>query len=212
MVDRMPSSPPAAVIVADNEGGGRKATQHLLKHGHEVIACIAGPSHLTPSDDRRRGFLAVLDDAGLPADPALVVRARFSREAGYRVATSMLQHRPRPTAIFASSDTQAIGAMRAVFEAGLSVPDDVAVIGFDGIPEFHYTLPSLATVAQPIREIGRMTVDKILARIADRAAPATIDVLPVRLLPGGSCGCEDRPVPPPGAGATTHPSTEEEPS
>ncbi len=205
VVDRMPSSPPAAVIVADNEIGGRLATRHLLEHGHEVVGCIAGPSHLTPSDDRRRGFLAVLHEAGLQVDPNLVVRAPFARDAGYRVARRMLRVRPRPTAIFASSDTQAIGALRAAFEEGLHVPGDIAVIGFDGIPEAHYTLPSLATVVQPIAAIARLTVDKVLARITDRDAPATTDVLPVRLLPGGSCGCADRPVPSPADALTSHP-------
>ncbi len=195
VVDRFLPGVQAATIVADNQGGGRAATAHLIGHGHVRIACLAGPSDLTPSADRHRGWARALAEAGLDPEPGLLLRGRFDRLAGYQATRRLLGQSRPPTALFASTDTQAIGALKAVADAGRRVPDDLAIASFDGIAESAYTIPGLTTVQQPIELMGRRAIDRLLDRLHAPQGPPTAEVLPVQLLLRGSCGCREPPGP-----------------
>lgn len=190
-VDRLLHNVQASTIVVDNEAGGYLATGHLLHHGHTQIACLAGPNDLTPSSDRHRGWARALREAGLSPDQRLFVRSQFDRAAGYEAALRLFAHAEPPTALFTASDTQAIGALRAASDAGLRVPDDLAVVSFDGIPESAFTTPGLTTVVQPVELIARRTMELILERIGHPEMETTAEVLPVELTRRGSCGCPE---------------------
>lgn len=194
LLDRQPAAgPPVTAIVVDNEAGGYAATRHLLDHGHRRIACLAGPSELTPSAERHHGWARAMSEAGLAPDSALLTRSAFNRRAGYVAARELLSCCPRPTALFAASDQQGIGVLRAASELGLRVPADLAIVSFDGIPEAAFTTPGLSTVAQPIVEIGQRGVRLLFDRISNPDGPPVHERLPVKLVPRGSCGCPDTP-------------------
>ncbi|AYY13899.1 LacI family transcriptional regulator [Actinobacteria bacterium YIM 96077] len=184
------TAPPAVLV--DNRGGAREATAHLLEHGRNTVACIAGPEDVMPATDRVAGWRDALAYAGLPADDAYLWHVPFGRHPGYIAAREMLGDRSID-AVFTASDEQALGVLRAVTEEGLSCPDDVAITSFDGIAAAAYATPALTTMAQPFGELGRAAVDLLLARMADPGDMAAPSVLPVQLTPRGSCGCADPP-------------------
>lgn len=162
-------------VAIDNVQAAFDAVAHLASLGRRRIAAIGAQpeeSYATPQQ-RTTGYERALRAAGLPVDPALVRSAAHYRRAdGYAAAASLLAAPDRPDAIFCFSDLLATGAMRAVFDAGLRVPEDVAVIGIDDIEEGRYSRPSLSTVSLDTPFIAREAVGRIAVRIADPAAPA----------------------------------------
>lgn len=191
VVDRLLPDREATTLIVDNEGGGFLATNHLIGHGHRIIGCITGSSDLTPSADRHRGWTRALLEAGIEPEPSLFIRSDLDQLGGYEATRALLEHENRPTAIFVSTDIQAIGALRAVADAGLSVPEDVAIVSFDGIVESSYTVPGLTTVAQPIEELGRTSMARLIELVRNPDASTTHEVLPVKLIVRGSCGCQE---------------------
>lgn len=186
-VDRSPVGTPHSAIEVDNRAGGREAMAHLLEHGHRDITVLVGPS--AESDERMAGALEAV--AGLD-DVAVSQRSvvRFSRAAAYAAAREILASDDRPSAIFTVADELAIGVLRAAADAGLHVPEDLAVVSFDGIPEAAFTSPGLSTIGQPFARIARESVGLLLAMV-DSAVPPQRIVLPVALIRRGSCGCPD---------------------
>jgi LacI family transcriptional regulator len=179
-------------ILADNRGGAQVATEHLLGHGRQQVACIAGPRDVLPTTDRVAGWRRALTRAGQRPTKTLVRHAPFGRRAGYQAALDLFADRG-PDAVFVASDEQALGVLRALTELGLSCPGDVAVASFDGIAPAAYSVPALTTMAQPFDELARAALASLLARLADPDAPASLSVLPVGLVARGSCGCPDPP-------------------
>jgi LacI family transcriptional regulator len=141
-------------IGATNWAGGRSATEHLVSLGHRRIGLIAGPKHLLCSRARLDGYRAALEAAGVAVDPALIQQGDFMHESGFAGAAALLDLPEPPTAIFASSDTMALGAYEAARLRGVRVPDDVSVMGFDDLPESRWSSPPLTTVRQPLAEMG----------------------------------------------------------
>lgn len=187
---RIDSGVGATQILADNVGGARAATRHLIEHGRRRIACIAGPRDVMPTTGRVAGWRSALRSAKLK--PAAVRHVAFGRSAGYRAALDLCATNP-PDALFVTSDEQALGALRALTELGLRCPDDVAMVSFDGIAAAAYAVPALSTMAQPFAELGRQGIAALLSRIADPASEPSESVLPVSLVARGSCGCADPP-------------------
>lgn len=187
VVDRRTNLPSVDEFFTANREGGLKATGYLLGLGHTRIGCITGPSFLTPSAERVAGYYDALTAAGLPVDQTLVLNGDFQHESGYTACQRLLRLDPPPTAIFACNDLMAVGALCAVHEAGLRVPDDVSVVGYDDIPLASYTVPRLTTIAQPARSIGKMAVERLVARL--QAGPLSIvqQELPVSLVERDSC-------------------------
>ncbi len=182
VVDRDMGSLDLDTVTTDNHQGGMLATQHLLALGHRVIACISGPSNITPSAERVTGYQDALKQAGIALQPALEARGDFHAPSGYSAALVLLALSPRPTAIFVCNDMMAIGALRAAAQLGLRIPEDVAVVGFDDIELALYTTPPLSTIAQPKQEIGKLAVQLILERMGSVLLQPRRCVLPTRLV------------------------------
>jgi LacI family transcriptional regulator len=149
-------------IGATNWAGGLSATEHLLSLGHRRIGFIAGPKRLLCSRARLDGYGAGLAAAGIDMDPGLVQQGDFYHESGFAGAEALLQLDDPPTAIFAASDQMALGVYEAVRRAGLRVPDDISVVGFDDLPESRWTSPPLTTVRQPLAEMGLVAARTVL--------------------------------------------------
>jgi DNA-binding LacI/PurR family transcriptional regulator len=158
-------------VGATNWSGGRMATRHLVELGHRRIAMIGGPDEALFCQARMDGYRSALEAAGLPADPSQVVRAPLSREGGHQAATALLARPDRPTAIFASNDLQALGVYTAARDAGLSIPTDLSVVGFDDLPVVAWVDPPMTTVHQPLSEMAVAATE--LALSLGRGEPAT---------------------------------------
>jgi LacI family transcriptional regulator len=171
------------VINFDNYGGARAVTQHLLDLGHRRIALIKGPAVARDAQERARGYRDAMAEAGISQTDALEYDGDYSQEAGYAAASRIAQAAPRPTAIVAANDYCAMGALRALHEAGLAIPDDIAVAGFDGIVSAQYTQPPLTTVHVPTHQIGHKAVARLAELLrAERAGPPRHEVVPVELV------------------------------
>ncbi|GAB7192992.1 LacI family DNA-binding transcriptional regulator [Kineococcus sp. NUM-3379] len=157
--------PPSDVpsVGATNWAGGLAATEHLVTLGHRRIAHVAGPSQVLCSRARMDGFRAGLEQAGLAVDPALVLEGDFYQESGYRLGSELLALPDPPTAIFAASDQMALGVYEAVRRAGMRVPDDVSIVGFDDLALAAWASPPLTTVRQPLAEMGALAARTVLA-------------------------------------------------
>ncbi|WP_345714279.1 LacI family DNA-binding transcriptional regulator, partial [Kineococcus glutinatus] len=150
-------------VGATNWAGGLAATEHLVALGHRRIAHVAGPPGLLCSRARLDGYRAGLESAGLQLDPALVREGTFYQESGFRAGEELLRLAEPPTAVFAASDQMALGVYEAVRRAGLRVPDDVGVVGFDDLALAAWASPPLTTVRQPLAEMGALAARTVLA-------------------------------------------------
>jgi LacI family transcriptional regulator len=178
-------------ITVDNFGGARAMTRHLLALGHVRIGFIAGAAQNHEARERERGYLAALRDAGLPGETALEVRGDFTEDGGWRGARELLALRTPPSVIFAANDAMAVGALSALREAGVSVPGQVAVVGFDDIPVARFLNPPLTSVRVGIATLGERAAALLLAALAERSPPGHAprrDVLPAELVIRDSCG------------------------
>lgn len=153
------------VVDVDNVEGGRSATRCLLSAGHTRIATIAGPETWKSVTDRMRGYREALQEAGLPFDPQLIARGDWSYSSGYRAMQELLARNVQFSALFAHNDQMAIGAIRALCEAGKRVPEDVSVVGYDDIPAAEFCNPPLTTIRQPMREVGAVATRMLLEAI-----------------------------------------------
>ena len=167
--------PRASSVAVDDRSMGRLVAEELLSFGHRNIAVfgsnpVAGDSLAM----RFQGFCDAFADRGLTYDHTLYRETRFSFQAGYDVARSFFVERPDVTALFAMSDTVAVGAVRALRDMNRSVPENVSVIGFDGVDIGRFTLPRLTTVEQPVEEIARRSVNLLLDMMEKGAAPRHI--------------------------------------
>lgn len=182
-LDRAGSGSAPSVSV-DQEQAAHLATRHLITRGHRRIAHVLGPENLAVSALRRRGWERACREAGLPAGDDLVFHGDFLEEGGFHAAEQILDARDSITAVFAANDLSAIGVLACCAARGVSVPEDMSVIGLDGIELARFTAPALTTVAQPIRELGERACALLLDVIS--GAPAGDVVLPVRLIDGAS--------------------------
>lgn len=182
MIDRDVPNVEVDAVLTDNQLGGFLATHHLIELGHKKIACIAGPSSITPSAERIIGYRSALEQAGIPYDEDLVLRGDYHAQSGLEVTQSILKMDPRPTAIFALNDLMALGALRAAAEAGFSIPRDLAVVGYDDLELTHFTNPPLTTIAQPKKEVAVQAVNLLVDRISRKSRPPIRVVLPPELV------------------------------
>ncbi len=169
------SLPRASSVAVDDRSMGHLVAEELLSLGHRRIAVfgsnpVAGDSLAM----RFQGFCDAFASHGLTYDPTLYRESRFSFEDGYETARSFFSMHPDVTALFAMSDTVAVGAIRALKDLGRSVPEDVSVVGFDGVDISRFTLPRLSTVEQPVEEIARRSVSLLLDMMENNSAPRHI--------------------------------------
>ena len=181
---------PGVSIGCENFNSAYLATQHLINLGRKNIAFLGDVSvdHSPEFEMRYKGYLQALKDAGITVEKKLQVNAETSEEEGYKAALTLLQRRISFDAIFGASDLIAIGAMKALEEAEMIVPDDVAVVGFDDIPMSSYTHPPLTTVQQNTHLAGELLVENLL-KLVD-GIPVESMLLPAKLIVRGSCGAK----------------------
>ena len=189
---------PGPAVVADNESGIDQAIAHLAAHNHRRIAFIAGQTENIDNVLRLNAYQAAMRRYQLAADPALIVSGEGWQEPSRQALARLLEKKVPFTAVLACNDESAVGDMQALQAAGLRVPQDVAVVGFDNATKALLTVPRLTTVHQSMQECGYQAVDLLLEYIQGQAQAETIRKLPTRLVIRESCGCTD------GAGETDH--------
>jgi len=165
MVDRDLPNAKIDVVLVNNERGGFEAVNYLLQLGHRKIACIAGTSELTPSAARVEGYRRALSSASVALREEWIVHGDFRSLSGEQAMASLLQLANPPTAVFACNDLMAIGALRALRNHNLRVPQDLSVIGFDGISMAEEVTPALTTIAQPIADLASCAAELLIRRI-----------------------------------------------
>ena len=155
----------ADVVLLDNEQAGFEATRHLIDLGHRTIACITGPNNVTPSMQRFEGYKRALQDYGIPFQPDLVEAGNFQFMSGEVGMQKLLKNPHKPSAVFVLNDMMAIGAITAAHKAGLSVPADLSIVGFDNIEIASAVNPALTTMAQPIDDIAQKATNMLIERL-----------------------------------------------
>jgi DNA-binding LacI/PurR family transcriptional regulator len=177
-VEAGPASDIASVAI-DQHGGAAAATRHLLELGHRNVLHIAGPKDWQEAEIRLAAWRETLLEAGITPHPPLF--GDWSSESGYRIGAEIART-PDVTAIFCSNDQMALGALRALYEAGLRVPRDISVVGFDATPESGYFNPPLTTVRQDFIEVGRQGFDLLRRQIEDQAPAESRLVIPYEMV------------------------------
>jgi DNA-binding LacI/PurR family transcriptional regulator len=166
-----PGAAELPVVDVDNAQGAGVATQRLVERGCRRIATITGPTDMAGAMDRLGGWRAALLAAGRTPAEDDVATGDYTVEGGHRAMVELLGREPRVDGVFVANDLMAAGALRAIADAGLRVPDDVAVTGFDDIPIAQATQPPLTTVHQPIEELGRRMAESLVAAMGGERAP-----------------------------------------
>ncbi len=186
MVDHSAPDAELPIVVPDNFSGAYEATRHLLDLGHERIGFIRGPSKYWTLGERMSGYLLAMQQSGLPLDASLIPpRISHGDQKGYGEMQLLLDLSRRPTAVFAVSDKAAMGAYRAAAERGLSIPDDVSVVGFDDIESARVMKPPLTTVHVSGEVLGRVAIERLAGILNDRATGEQISVkwtIPTKLV------------------------------
>jgi LacI family transcriptional regulator len=178
LIDRQLPELETDAVVVDNVQATRDAVGHLIAVGHRRIGLITGRRSLSTGRERYQGYRQALAEAGLTYEPELVVSANFEDAGGYRAATRLLSLERRPTAIFACNNLSGLGLVRAIHDAGLRFPGDIAVACFDDFEWAEVFQPRLTTIAQPMKAIGQQAMLLLLERLRDPVARA----LPPRLV------------------------------
>ncbi|MBA3471302.1 MAG: LacI family DNA-binding transcriptional regulator [Herpetosiphonaceae bacterium] len=179
-------------VDVDNRQGACIAVQHLIDSGNEVIATITGPLNTMVGLERRDGFKQALLQNGRSVVPELILEGDFTQESGYQAMQRLLDHTTRPNAVFVANDTMAIGAMRAIHDADLRVPDDVSLASFDNLPVASYVSPALTSVNQPMFETGDVAAQILISMIEGTMPVSARTLLPTNLVVRQSSGAGSR--------------------
>ena len=184
------------VVMVDNLKGGYDAARYLISLKHKRIGCISGSSPVTPSAQRLGGYKKALSEVNIKIDDSLIETGDFRVEGGEVAMRNLLKIINPPTAVFACNDMMALGAMRAVNDCGLQIPEDISLIGFDNIPISKSVYPALTTIAQPIKEMADLIVGMLVNRITQKKNNRRTNeeigeynriVLETRLIERGTC-------------------------
>ncbi len=193
-VGRHPTDERVSYVDVDNYSSAKEMVSYLLRLGYRRVATIAGPHNMIAGHDRRQGYQDALRVRGLILDPALIAEGDFLEEGGY-VAMQQLLARARqpganglPNAVFVASDTMALGALRALRDAGIRVPDEMALAGYDDMPFAARTDPPLTTVRQPIHRAGAVAAETLFDLIENPGSQPRRIILPTELVIRASTG------------------------
>ncbi len=157
-------------ITIDNEGGAKQVVEYLLGQGHRRIGIIRGEENNQDADERLKGFTDALAEHKVPLPENFVAAGDFTEQSGFDAATRLISQPGRPSAIFCSNDSMAIGALSAIRKKGLRVPEDISVCGFDDIPVAQFLNPALTSVHVPIQELGLTAANKLFDRLTATAS------------------------------------------
>lgn len=189
VLDRRIPGAQVDTVRGDSEGGAYQLTRLLLSLGHRRIAVLSGPQGISTAEDRVAGYRRAMTEAGLNLDPAWVHYGKYSLEGGYDMAQQVLARSPRPSGLFAGNNFVAIGALWALREAGLRVPEDMALVSFDDLPADLVVVPFFTVAAQPAYEMGRRATELLLERLSGEAPEAYQEVvLPIEIIVRQSSG------------------------
>jgi LacI family transcriptional regulator len=177
-------------IDVDNVNAAYNAVTHLIRLGHQRIATISGPGHSAVGIDRMQGYTRALTERGFKIDESLIIEGDFSEAGGYYAMQRLLP--AKPDAVFAASDVTAIGAMRTIREAGLNVPNDIAVVGFDDIPMATTLDTPLTTIRQPVIQFGVRAVELLIDLIENGIQPPRHIMIDTQLVIRDSCGANKK--------------------
>ncbi len=179
----------ACFVDVDNRSAARRAVEHLIRLGHRRIGCITNaPPEYTGGAHRLAGYRDALESADLTFEERLVRFGDFVPESGYQAAHSLLREATPPTALFVASDVVALGAMAAIREHGLTIPDDIALVGFDDVPLARYVDPPLTTVRLPATELGRQAGQMLINLVQHGKVAVRSVMLETELVIRASCG------------------------
>jgi LacI family transcriptional regulator len=173
----MKPDPRLSVVAVDNRRGGRMATEHLLAQSLRRIGLITGPADWWEVRERRLGWQDALREAGIASDEDLVVEGDWTPPSGEKALRQLLERRPDVEAVFICNDQMAVGALQAARAMGRRVPENLAVVGFDDIPESAYFQPSLSTIKQDMVEVGSCAVRE-LSRVIEESHQSRVVVQP----------------------------------
>ncbi|MEB0077688.1 LacI family DNA-binding transcriptional regulator [Pseudomonas sp. CCI3.2] len=176
-------------VGVENKRSSQALVAHLIEHGHRRIACVAGRRGFSTTEERIDGYRAALSAAGLPFDPALLVNGESSSEPARLATGHLLALASPPTAIMAANNMMTIGAMHALRDAGIGVPEQMALVGFDDFDWADFFVPRLTVVAQPVEALGARAVKLLLKRIESPEGKRQTVRLPPTLRIRNSCGC-----------------------
>ncbi|MCI0519096.1 MAG: LacI family transcriptional regulator [Chloroflexi bacterium] len=176
ILDRKVPHANADVVRSDSETGAHRLTQLLLDQGHKRIAILSGPHGVSTAEDRAAGFLRAMTEAGLGKNAAVMFGAH-THASGYEMAQRVLAYSPRPTALFAGNNFIAFGAMKALREAGLSIPEDISLVAFDDLPPTLTVEPFITVAAQPAYEMGRIATHLMVDRLRGQAPQECQEIL-----------------------------------
>ncbi|MBT9386304.1 LacI family transcriptional regulator [Pseudooceanicola sp. CBS1P-1] len=185
-------------LFARNAEGGELATRHLLDHGHRHIGMICGPDGMSSSIGRKEGHARAMARAGLLPSPGLILHGAYDEDSGARAFRHLMERPHPPTALFATADVLALGALRAARDMGLSIPRDVSLISFDDIPNADLLAPPLTTIRQSPEDFGRGGIRLLLELIQDGSVLPRQEHVPVSIIERASVsapGPEDPPLP-----------------
>jgi LacI family transcriptional regulator len=184
-IGRHPTNDKIDYVDVDNCAGAYQAVMYILRTGHRRVAAITGPLNTVGGRDRYQGYQDALHERGLPLIPELVAEGEYSDASGFLAMKRLLPH--HPDAVFVASDAMAFAAMRLIQEAGLRVPEDIAVVGFDDIPNAATSQPPLTTVRQPIQRTGSLAAEMLIDMIVHPDPQPRRIVLPTELVIRASC-------------------------
>ncbi|MGE9551110.1 LacI family DNA-binding transcriptional regulator [Erwinia amylovora] len=185
MLDRVDPALNVNILRVDEREAAYQVTAHLLSHGYQQVGIICGPLEMFNTQDRLSGWRQALADFGVQEHAEWIFSTTYTREGGYQAAKRMLQAGNIPRAIFATNETQAIGCIRALAEQGIKVPEQVALVCFNGTDQSAFHVPSLTTVRQPVEEMARKAIEMLSAREGE----AQLSEFAHQLQIGESCGC-----------------------
>jgi len=189
LVDRTLPDVDTDAVVGDSVGGARRLVEHLISLGHRRVGLIVESDEVSTARDRRRGYEEALAAAGIPPDPALIVETAVDPDGGAEGMGRLLERDPRPTAVFTVNNLVALGAIEAVRESGLEVPDDVALVCFDDIDYATRLYPFLTVMMQPAETFGTLGTQLLIERMDGRAAlRSRVVVLPAEFIVRRSSG------------------------
>lgn len=177
------------IVNADNFNGAYTATKYLLDLGHKDIAHVTGPYDQLSAIERLEGYKKALSDSNITVQNKNIVKGSFTVKSGYK-ATKKLLSKTRPTAIFLSNDSMAIGAMQAIEEEGLNVPQDISIIGFDDIEMAKYLKPALTTIKMDLFEMASVAINALISSVESNISFSACYTIPVNLIERDTCiGC-----------------------
>jgi len=165
LIDRPIKDVNCDVVLVDNLNASYDAIEQLITRGHKRIGIICGPEEIFTSQERLKGYLRVYEDYSMEVDPRLIKHGNYQIDSGYKLTNELLDMEPRPTAIYVTNYEMTLGAIMAINERGVSIPDELSIIGFDNIQMAKIVKPPLSIVVQPMQQIGETAANILLKRL-----------------------------------------------